>query len=241
MENFWDEVSVRYEDWYETLLGRAVDGAERRAFLRLLEPRVGERVLEVGCGTGHWTKWLREGLGMRVVGLDLSEGMLAVAKGRLPEVPLVRGDATSLPFKDGSFDVVVAVTVLEFVPEPKKVLDEMWRCVRPGGRMAVGALHEGSSLARRRRKRASEVRTVFSHAHFFGYDELKELLRHYGPVRIGECVRFPPTGWGVRTSWMFEIFGRLVGSKSGAFLIGVVPKFPTDERQLTGRPVDLPR
>jgi len=241
MENIWDEVSVRYEDWYETPWGRAVDGAERRAFLRLLEPRVGERVLEVGCGTGHWTKWFREGLGMRVVGLDLSEGMLAVAKGRLPEVPLVRGDATSLPFKDGSFDVVVAVTVLEFVPEPKKVLDEMWRCVRPGGRMAVGALHEGSSLARRRRKRASEVRTVFSHAHFFGYDELKELLRHYGPVRIGECVRFPPTGWGVRTSWMFEIFGRLVGSKSGAFLIGVVPKFPTDERQLTGRPVDLPR
>ncbi|RKY67043.1 MAG: ubiquinone biosynthesis protein UbiE [Candidatus Latescibacterota bacterium] len=230
MENIWDEVSVRYEDWYETPLGRAVDEAERRAFLRLLEPRVGERVLEVGCGTGHWTKWFREGLGMRVVGLDLSEGMLAVARARLPEVPLVRGDATSLPFKEGSFDVVVAVTVLEFVPEPKEVLDEMWRCVRPGGRMAVGALHEGSPFARRRRTSG----TVLSHARLFGYDELKELLGHYGPVRIGECVRFPPTGWGVRTSWMFEIFGRLFGSKGGAFLIGVVPKYPT-------QPVDLLR
>ncbi|HIE04252.1 MAG TPA: methyltransferase domain-containing protein [Candidatus Latescibacteria bacterium] len=225
MEDIWDEVSVRYEDWYETPLGRAVDEAERRAFLRLLEPRVGERILEVGCGTGHWTKWFREGLGMRVVGLDFSEGMLAVARGRLPDVPLVRGDATFLPFKDRNFDVVAAVTVLEFVQEPKKVLDEMWRCVRPGGRMVVGALHDRSPLARRRR--ASDVRTVLSHARFFGYDELKELLRHYGPVRMGECVRFPSTGWGVRTSWMFEIFGRLIGSRSGAFLIGVVPKSPT--------------
>lgn len=234
MENIWDEVSLSYEDWYETPLGRAVDEAERRTFLRLSEPKVGERVLEVGCGTGHWTKWFREGLGMRVVGLDLSEGMLAVARGRLPEVPLVRGDAASLPFRDGSFDLVAAVTVLEFVPEPKEVLDEMWRCVRPGGKMAVGALKEGSPFARRRRQRASEVRTVFSHAHFFGYDELKELLRHYGPVRMGECVRFPPTGWGVRTSWMFEVFGRLIGSKGGAFLIGVVPK-------LTGKPSDTPQ
>ena len=224
MENIWDEVSVRYEDWYETPLGRAVDGAERRAFLRLLEPSVGERVLEVGCGTGHWTKWFREGLGMRVVGLDLSEGMLAVARRRLPEVPFVRGDGRDLPFRGESFDAVVAITVLEFVPEPRRVLDEMWRCVRPGGRMVVGVLHSRSPFAKRRREEARKGHTVFSDAHFFEYEELLKLLRPYGPVRIRGCVHFPPSAWGVRLSWVFDLFGKFLHPRGGAFLVGTVSK-----------------
>jgi len=220
----WDELASRYEDWYETPLGRAVDEAERRALLRLLEPKVGERVLEVGCGTGHWTRWFRQGLGMRVVGLDLSERMLAAARGQLPEVPFVRGDALVLPFRGGSFDVVVAVAVLEFVPKLEQVLDEMWRCVRPGGRMAVGVLHSRSQFARRRREEARKSPTTFSEAHFFGYEELLRLLKPYGPVRTQGCVHFPPSTWGVRTSWAFELLGKLLRPRGGAFLVGVVFK-----------------
>jgi len=51
----FDEMADNYDRWYETPVGAAVDRMEKRAFLRVLEPKVGERLLEVGSGTGHWS------------------------------------------------------------------------------------------------------------------------------------------------------------------------------------------
>ena len=78
----------------------------------------------------------REG---QVVGLDLNEGMLAVAARTEPNIEWRQGDAASLPFEDASFDVVVSQFALMYFPDRATSLREMWRTLAPGGRLAIAA------------------------------------------------------------------------------------------------------
>jgi SAM-dependent methyltransferase len=75
----------------------------------------------------------------QVVGLDLNEGMLAVAARAEPNIEWRRGDATALPFEDMSFDVVVSQFALMYFPDRAASLREMWRTLAPGGRLAIAA------------------------------------------------------------------------------------------------------
>ena len=114
---FNDEVLAKgYEDWYEGR-GRRADLLEKGLLARLLSdfPEA-KTVLEVGCGTGHFTRWFAE-QGFHVVGLDNSEAMLAEARKR-NRVSYIAGNALALPFDDRSFDVVVFIATLEFVADP---------------------------------------------------------------------------------------------------------------------------
>ena len=99
----------------------------------------GDRVLEVGCGTGVLAREVikRVGTDGSVVGLDLSESMLGVARGICPEVDFRQGDAMDLPFDDESFDVAIASFMLMFVPDPVQAVGEMWRVLKPDGRLVI--------------------------------------------------------------------------------------------------------
>jgi ubiquinone/menaquinone biosynthesis C-methylase UbiE len=120
-------------------------GQLRRGFLSLAGVKTGMRVLDVGCGTGVVTRDVARRVGARgtVVGVDPSSALLAVARrrARLEESgarPSFRqGDGLALPFASASFDVALAVTVLLHVPGSDRVLGEMARVTRPGGRVAV--------------------------------------------------------------------------------------------------------
>jgi ubiquinone/menaquinone biosynthesis C-methylase UbiE len=108
--------------------------------------RLGDRVLDVGCGTGILA---REAAGIvgssgHVAGLDLDEGMLSVARRVGPGIEWRQGDATELPFEDATFDVVVSQFALMYFPDRPAALREMWRVLRSGGRLAVAvwAPHE---------------------------------------------------------------------------------------------------
>jgi SAM-dependent methyltransferase len=99
----------------------------------------GDRVLDVGCGTGVLAREIagRVGPEGRVTGLDLNPGMLMVAERVYPGIDWQQGDAGELPFEDGEFDAVVSQFSLMYFPDRERALREMWRVLTPGGRLAV--------------------------------------------------------------------------------------------------------
>jgi SAM-dependent methyltransferase len=103
------------------------------------EVTAGDRVLDVACGTGIVARTAAERTGPagRVVGLDLNEAMLTVARRVRPDLDWRHGDAASLPFPDDSFDVTLCQSGLMFVPDAAAAVGEMARVVRPGGRVAA--------------------------------------------------------------------------------------------------------
>jgi SAM-dependent methyltransferase len=149
--SWWDDEAEDYYDEHGRFLGddrfvwcpEGVD--ESRA--RLLGEVAGRAVLEVGCGAAQCSRWLAA-QGARVVGVDLSGRMLAVAArlGRRPEAPggaaLVQADARTLPFRDASFDLACsAFGALPFVADPDQVMREVARVLRPGGRWVFSVTH----------------------------------------------------------------------------------------------------
>jgi SAM-dependent methyltransferase len=140
----WNEAMVeRYDpDVYHTaspLPVRVIEQLRVRAVVRLLGARPDSRVLEVGSGAGN----VLARLPGRRFGIDLSKAVLAKARRRLgPGASLVRGDAMSLPFADGSFDRVFCSEVLEHVLQPEAVVKEMRRVLRPSGTAVISVPNE---------------------------------------------------------------------------------------------------
>jgi arsenite methyltransferase len=97
----------------------------------------GERVLDVGCGTGAVVDYLRQQNGLAAMGLDASAVLLEDGAGAYEELPLVRGRAEQLPMVDGCFDAVLSECVLSLCPDPLQVLGEMRRVLKPGGYLVL--------------------------------------------------------------------------------------------------------
>jgi len=131
----FDRVAAGY-DRTNTLISFGRDRAWRRATRAAVAAAVGERVLDVGAGTGVSTAGFHRD-GARAVGADISLGMLAAGRRRRPQVPLLAGDALALPFADGAFDAVTISFALRNVADPDAALRELRRVTRPGGRLVV--------------------------------------------------------------------------------------------------------
>jgi ubiquinone/menaquinone biosynthesis C-methylase UbiE len=125
---------------------RADDEVEARdAYLGLLGIADGQRVLDVGCGSGAVTRAIARRVGDRgvAVGLDPSPALLEVARelareaGLGDRIELYEGSALRLPFPDRSFDAVLCATVLSHVPGGEAAIPELVRVLRPGGRLGV--------------------------------------------------------------------------------------------------------
>ncbi|MBD3107941.1 methyltransferase domain-containing protein [Bacillus sp. AGMB 02131] len=101
----------------------------------LLAPVAGERILDLGCGTGDLAKRLTE-LEVEVVGVDQSESMVQQAKAKYPEIAFEVQDATKLPY-DNEFDAVFSNAVLHWVKEPEQALAGIYRSLKPGGRFVA--------------------------------------------------------------------------------------------------------
>jgi ubiquinone/menaquinone biosynthesis C-methylase UbiE len=150
--------------------------AARDTYLGLLNISAGERVLDVGCGSGAVTREIARRVGRTglAVGLDPSPALLAVARELAHEtglgghVEFHEGDALRLPFPDRSFDAAVCVTVLSHVPKGEAAIPELVRVLRPGGRLGVFDLdtdmtaftHPDRSLTRRIVAAASDATAV---------------------------------------------------------------------------------
>lgn len=95
------------------------------------------RVLEVGCGTANYIAALWEATGCRPAGIDPSAEMLAVARGRGLPIDLRQGRAETLPFADGSFDLIFSVDVIHHLTDRPAFFREAARLLRPGGRLCT--------------------------------------------------------------------------------------------------------
>jgi SAM-dependent methyltransferase len=133
------------------------------AVLDLASPAPGDTIVDVGCGNGMYLAELAgHGFGGRVLGVDLSFGMLAAARHRLAtaEHPaaLANADATALPLRDGAADLTFAMHMLYHVPDPADALRELRRVTRPGGRAIIG-LNGADHLRQLRAARAAAIGT----------------------------------------------------------------------------------
>ena len=130
----------RYARIYDMVFG-AVLQPGRRAVLDALKLRSGDRVLEVGVGTGiSLPLYPRD---VRITGIDVSREMLERARGRVARAglrnvdALLEMDAEEMTFPDASFDKVVAMYVVSVVPNPAKLLDELHRVCKPDGEVFI--------------------------------------------------------------------------------------------------------
>ena len=131
----FDDVADRY-DLTNDVLSLGQDRLWRRAVVRAVDPRAGERVLDVAAGTGTSSEPLGRS-GALVVPCDFSLGMSATGKRARPSLPFVAGDAVRLPFADASFDAVTMSFGLRNLADVSAGLRELLRVTRPGGRLVV--------------------------------------------------------------------------------------------------------
>jgi ubiquinone/menaquinone biosynthesis C-methylase UbiE len=160
---------------------RRFQGQSRNGTLLALEGLVqalrADRVLEVGCGTGHWLAGL-SGLIPGVYGLDFTAGMLAQAQQQAEPLALIQGRAEELPFPVGSFDLVYCVNAIHHFQQPENFIGQARRALRPGGALAVIGM--------------------VPHRH----REDWYIYRYFDGTFETDLARFP--SWGEVLEWMFE-------------------------------------
>ncbi len=192
-----------YARWRATPLGAITEGLETRVVFDMAGPLNGKRVLDIGTGDGQYALEAAR-RGGQIVALDRNQSMLDAARlrARALDLPLQlhRGDATLLPFPDGSFDVVLAVTVLCLVPDAAQAVREMARVLRPGGRLVLADLGRFNLWAAKRRVQSWLGASFWRSTHFRSQRELCALARHAGlnVVAVRGTVHFPPSALAAR-------------------------------------------
>jgi len=156
------------------------------------------RVLDVGCGKGETVRLLREAFRLEAVGLDRSDRMLAGAREETPGLPLVRGAAECLPFRDRSLSAVVCECVLSLVADPGAAWREWARVLAPGGFLILADLYLRTPGHARRP--GSQLGTCCLHG-AGGRSELVDHLRQHG---------FSPVAWEDHSAFLKHLAARLV-------------------------------
>lgn len=218
-------LSASYRARRSSELGRITDRIEERLVLELVGSVSGKRVLDVGFGDGVLSVHLAQAGGM-VTGLDTYPGMLAAARERANTsgavAAFIEGDASSLPFDDSSFDVVVAVTVLCFVADAERAAREMARVLRPGGRLVLGELGRISLWAAKRRLSGWLGFRTWRNARFRTAGELQRLAvaAHLEVADARGAIYYPPCNLCAR--WLAPLDPLLARTSSfGAAFIAV--------------------
>jgi ubiquinone/menaquinone biosynthesis C-methylase UbiE len=180
----FDEWPEKYDRWFKTPIGTLVKKYEKDLLLDMLQPRPGETILDVGCGTGIFTLDILS-LGPRVIGLDISHPMLLKAGQKTEDFPFwgVAGDMLLLPFDDECFDKVVSMTALEFIADGRRAVKELFRVTKKGGVIVVTTLSSLSPWAARRKKAADSGHSLFKQIIFRSPDDMRAIAPVAGTVK----------------------------------------------------------
>lgn len=211
-----------YARWRATTLGRITERVEMDVVFALAGALGGVMVLDVGTGDGTYAIEAAR-RGALVTGLDVQVEMLVAARARGAErrlaIEFEVGRAEALPFDEGRFDVVLAVTVLCFVEDPRAAVREMARVLAPGGRLVLGELSRHSLWAVERRARGWLGARTWKRAKFWSRRELVGLVEDAG-LRVFDAydaVFFPPNGVAARALAPIEPLLRRMHAPGAAF------------------------
>jgi SAM-dependent methyltransferase len=162
-----------YEDWYHTPRGQWIGEREGSLLRNLLRPEAGDSLLDVGCGTGYFTRHFAR-LGLSVTGIDPDPAALRFAHSQGGGIRYLQGSALELPFPDQTFDCTLAVTSLCFIDDPLPALREMWRVTRHA--LVLGLLNRYSLLHREKH----------GHGGYAGarWDTARVVVRKWLPVLV---------------------------------------------------------
>jgi ubiquinone/menaquinone biosynthesis C-methylase UbiE len=183
----------------------------------------GKCLLDLGCGDGTYS-FAAFQRGARVTGVDISDAMLNSARRRAAacgaSIEWRQASAESLPYDSGTFDIVLAVTILCFIKDPLQVVQEVSRVLRPGGSFIIGELGRYSSWAASRRVRGWLGSSRWRDAHFWTAGELRRLLQQAG-FQVGAtrgCVYYPPCNLAARVLGEHDRAFFCLGQTGAAFL-----------------------
>ena len=232
-------LSPNYDRWYKTPLGKYIDETERSAILKFLKPCKGDRILDVGTGTGIY---LLEAVrsGAHVIGIDISVNMLNVLGEKIrnektySQVDLLVADAENLPFRSNLFDKIICNTVLEFILDSVQALKEFNRVILLDGKVVIGVLTSTSLWALRRRMNNLIVEDIWSKAHFFSLRTLKKISKRAGfIVEKNRWSVFAPPNCPIKLlpmyRWLEDKLNSLPIIKClGAFLVVRLSKRPSE-------------
>lgn len=193
----FDDVARRY-DLTNDVLSLGQDRRWRRFVVDAVDPRPGQKVLDLAAGTGTSSQPFAD-RGAQVVPCDFSLGMLRVGKSARPHLSFTAGDGTRLPFADDTFDAVTISFGLRNIVDPDAGLREMRRVTRPGGRLVVCEFSHPTNRAFRTvyveylmKALPSVARAVSSSPDAYVY--LAESIRAW-PDQAGLAERITAAGW----------------------------------------------
>jgi ubiquinone/menaquinone biosynthesis C-methylase UbiE len=190
-----EKTAIEYQKSYQTKYRRA-QALEKTLLKKLLSQFTGAKdVLEVGCGTAHFTRWLQT-KGYESYGIDLSSGMLMVAKRLWSQGNLLKGESNYLPFQDKSVDIVAFITSLEFIQNPNTALIEAYRVAKKG--IILGLLNKNSFAMLKRKIQQNKQEPVYSQAILYSISEIKKMLNKTIPVKY-------------TIAWSTTVFPRILG------------------------------
>ena len=163
-----------YDSWFEDKKNKHVFNLEISMFADMLSPMRGQRLLDIGCGSGKSIEPFLN-LGLQISGIDPSPYMLDIAEKKFKnKVDLFRGFAEDLPFEDNSFEYSSLFTSLEFTELPAKAIEEACRVTKD--KIFVGVLNKYAPMNMIRMIKSKFTDSIFSKTQFFSIWELKQLV-----------------------------------------------------------------
>jgi len=189
-----------YDSWYRSSQGKTMDKLTESMILDLLDPQPGERVLDIGCGTGNHLLFFNK-LGLDLNGVDASSLMIKKARERLGNrCSLKKVKAEDLPFDDNEFDLTVLINTLEFLDDPLQALREAGRVTKR--KVFVGVMNSLSWYCLCNRLQGLFRKSLFNHIKPYNLWE----LRSYVQMAFGEV----PIGWSCAQIWP-PFVGKIAG------------------------------
>ncbi len=178
-----------YDAWYDTDRGGWIGETEYRLALRRLAPQPGERLLDVGCGTGWFTRKFARLPGAAVTGVDIDQDALTFARTKDPLSTYLTADARQLAFQDRQFDLVFSMTALCFIEPWQQALTEIVRVTRQ--RFVIGLLNRHSLLWKDKGQHGGTG--AYKSAHWHTAHEIRSAMAHMpvNHVRIDYAIFLP--------------------------------------------------